>query len=136
MSTRLRTLVERLGGQLIGDPETAISGIAPLDSADPSQITFLSNPKLRQQAAATRAAALILSDADDPFVAGAYAGARIVTKNPYAYFARAAQYFAELQAIAAPPGIHPSAVVDPTAQVAAGASIGPHVTIEAGATIG
>ncbi|HZW22597.1 UDP-3-O-(3-hydroxymyristoyl)glucosamine N-acyltransferase [Noviherbaspirillum sp.] len=135
MSTRLGKLVERLGGQLTGDAEIEISGIAPLDAADASHITFLSNPKLRSQAAQTKAAALILSPADLPAVSASYKGATVVTDNPYAYFARAAQYFAALQEIAPAPGIDPSASVHPDAKVAAGASIGPHVTIEAGAVI-
>lgn len=136
MSTRLGKLVERLGGQLIGDAEIEVSGIAPLDAATASHITFLSNPKLRSQAAQTKAAALILSPADDAGISAIYKGARIVTPNPYAYFARAAQFFVDLTAIPVVPGIHPSAVIHPNARVAASACIGPHVTIEAGAQIG
>lgn len=135
MSTRLGELVERLGGRLIGDADIQVVGIAPLNDADASHITFLSNPKFRGQAAQTHAAALILSAADDEIVAADYKGARIITANPYAYFARAAQFFAALHAHVAPAGIHPSAFVDPGAQVAASASIGPFVTVEAGAVI-
>lgn len=135
MSTRLGELVERLGGRLIGDADIQVVGIAPLNDADASHITFLSNPKFRGQAAQTHAAALILSAADDEIVAADYKGARIVTANPYAYFARAAQFFAALHAHVAPVGIHPSASVDPGARVAASASIGPFVTVEAGAVI-
>ena len=51
MGTRLGDLVDSLGGELIGDPEIDITGIAPLDAAGPSHITFLSNSKLRAQAA-------------------------------------------------------------------------------------
>jgi UDP-3-O-[3-hydroxymyristoyl] glucosamine N-acyltransferase len=136
MSTRLGQLVERLGGQLIGDETIEVSGIAPLDDAGASHITFLSNPKLRARAAQTHAAAVILSASDDAIIAAEYKGARIVTNNPYAYFARAAQYFAAMEAIVPPPGIHPSACVDPSARVAASAHVGPQVVIEAGAVIG
>jgi UDP-3-O-[3-hydroxymyristoyl] glucosamine N-acyltransferase len=135
VSTRLKELVERLGGQLVGDEDIVISGIAPLDVAGPTHITFLTNPKLRQQATQTCAAALILSAGDDASLGVSYRGARIVTANPYAYFARVAQFFATRQTIPAPVGIHPTAVVDPDAMVAPGASIGPHVVIEAGAQI-
>jgi UDP-3-O-[3-hydroxymyristoyl] glucosamine N-acyltransferase len=120
---------------LIGDPEIDITGIAPLDAAGPSHITFLSNPKLRAQAADTNAAALILSRQEHPQLAR-YLGARVLTDNPYAYFARAAQHFAALASVAPVAGIHPNAWVDPEATVAATASIGPGVTIEAGAQIG
>ncbi|UWE18734.1 UDP-3-O-(3-hydroxymyristoyl)glucosamine N-acyltransferase [Herbaspirillum huttiense] len=135
MSIRLQQLVERLGGQLKGDATIAVDGIAPLEAAGASHITFLSNPKFRAQADQTRAAALILSETDDAQVQG-YAGARIVTRNPYAYFARAAQLFQAQAEVRAPAGIHASAVVDPSAQVAPDAVIGPLVVIEAGAVIG
>jgi UDP-3-O-[3-hydroxymyristoyl] glucosamine N-acyltransferase len=135
MSTRLGKLVERLGGQLTGDAETKVSGIAPLDIADASHITFLSNPKLRAQAAHTGAAALILTASDDAIVSATYKGARIVTDNPYAYFARAAQFFVEQRALPLVPGIDPTASVHPDAKVSPAACIGPHVTIDAGAQI-
>ena len=136
MSTRLGQLVESLGGQLIGDPEISIAGIAPLDAAGASHITFLSNAKLRKQAANTQAAALILSADNHEGLAASYHGACIITPNPYAYYARAAQYFVSLDAPPLVPGIHATAVVDPAACIASTAVIGPHVTIEAGAEIG
>jgi UDP-3-O-[3-hydroxymyristoyl] glucosamine N-acyltransferase len=136
MSTRLGDLVDSLGGELIGDPDTAITGIAPLDAATAGHITFLSNPKLRAQAAATRAGALILTPSDHVLVSVTYRGACVLTPNPYAWFARVAQFFAAKQAQPSAPGVHATASVDPTAQIAASASIGPQVTIEAGAVIG
>ncbi len=135
MSTRLKELVERLGGQLIGDESIEVTGVAPLSDAQSSQITFFSNPKLRAQAAQTMAAAIILSPAEDEVIGATYQGSRIVTANPYAYFARVAQYFAAQSAIPAKPGLHPSAVVDPSARVAPEASIGPLVVIDADAVV-
>src|SRR4051812_39482900 len=113
MGTRLGELVERLGGQLVGDPNIEVFGIAPLDGANASHITFLSNPKLRAQVAHTQAAAVILTAGDDALVGASYKGTRIVTENPYAYFARVAQWFAQQQALPQQCGIHPSASVHP-----------------------
>ncbi|MES3021371.1 MAG: UDP-3-O-(3-hydroxymyristoyl)glucosamine N-acyltransferase [Pseudomonadota bacterium] len=135
MGTRVGELVERLGGQLVGDANLEVSGIAPLAEADASHMSFLSNSKLRAQAAASGAAALIVAPADDAFVAAGFAGARIVTNNPYAYFARAAQYFAALGEVAPAPGIDASAVVAPSAVVDPSAHIGPLVSIGAGAVV-
>jgi UDP-3-O-[3-hydroxymyristoyl] glucosamine N-acyltransferase len=135
MGTRLGELVERFGGQLAGDENIEVSGIAPLDDAGASSITFLSNPKLRAQAAQTRASALILSDADNAVIGAEYSGARIITGNPYAYFARVAQLFYAQRAVTPAPGIHPTAVIEAGAQIAADASVGPHVTIEADALV-
>ncbi|GAB3439175.1 UDP-3-O-(3-hydroxymyristoyl)glucosamine N-acyltransferase [Massilia solisilvae] len=135
MGTRLAELVERFGGHLAGDPNIEVTGIAPLSDAGATHISFLSNSKLRALAAQSNAAALILSPLDDPTVAATYTGARIVTSNPYAYFARAAQYFVALEAIEPEPGIHPSAVVAASAKVDPSAHVGPHATVEEGAVI-
>ncbi|TFW28009.1 UDP-3-O-(3-hydroxymyristoyl)glucosamine N-acyltransferase [Massilia horti] len=135
MGTRLGELVQRFGGQLEGDPDIEVTAIAALDHAGANEISFLSNSKLRVLAAQSRAAALILSPLDDPAVAATYEGARIISDNPYAYFARAAQHLVS-QAQAEPaPGIHPTAAVHETAQVHPTAHIGAHVTVEAGAVI-
>ena len=136
MGTRLGALVERLGGQLVGDANLEVTGIAPLTDAGVSHISFLSNSKLRAEALQSKAAALIVSAADDAFIAAGYSGARIVVPNPYVYFARAAQYFESLTAIRPAPGVHATAVVAASAQVAASAHIGPRAVIEDGAVVG
>jgi UDP-3-O-[3-hydroxymyristoyl] glucosamine N-acyltransferase len=136
MGTRLAELVERFGGQLAGDPDLEVAGIAPLTDAGASHISFLSNSKLRALAAQSSAAALIVAPLDDPTVSATYGGARIVTTNPYAYFARVAQYFESLVEIRPEPGIDPSARVAAGARVDPSAHVGAHVTIEAGARIG
>ena len=136
MGTRLGELVERLGGQLLGDPNLEVTGIAPLADAGVSHISFLSSSKFRAQAAQSGAAAMILSAADEQIVAASYQGARIVTPNPYAWFARAAQYFAAQGEIVPAPGIDRSASVARTAQVDPSAHVGAHVSIGEGALIG
>jgi UDP-3-O-[3-hydroxymyristoyl] glucosamine N-acyltransferase len=129
-------LVERLGGQLVGDANLEVIGIAPLAEAGVSHISFLSNSKLRAEALQSQAAALIVSAADDAFIAAGFSGARIVVNHPYVYFARAAQYFESLTAIVPAPGVHATAVVAASAQVAPSAHIGARVVIEDGAVIG
>jgi UDP-3-O-[3-hydroxymyristoyl] glucosamine N-acyltransferase len=135
MSTRLGDLVKSLGGELIGDPDVVVTGIAPLEAAGDAHITFLSNTKLRSQAAATRAAALILAPSEVDAIRPSFDGAFVLTDNPYAYYARAAQYFVAQVAEPIVSGIHPTAVVDGSAQIAASANIGPYVVVEAGARI-
>jgi UDP-3-O-[3-hydroxymyristoyl] glucosamine N-acyltransferase len=136
VSTRLDELVNRLGGELRGDGRLSVTGVAPLAHATNSEISFLSNSKLRIQAGQSHAAALILTAADDVAIGDAYSGARLITNNPYAYFARTAQWFALSNAQPRIAGVHPSASIDPSAQIAASATIGAHVTVEAGAIIG
>jgi UDP-3-O-[3-hydroxymyristoyl] glucosamine N-acyltransferase len=128
VSVRLAEIVARFGGDLAGDGDILISGIAPLDTAQSGQISFLSNSKYRQKLPLTAAAAVILA----PELAKDCPTAAIVTPQPYLYFARVAQWLNPLPEVVA--GIHPSAVVECT--VPASASIGPHVWIGAGAKIG
>mgnify|MGYP000508810678 CR=1 FL=1 len=133
---RLGDIVDLIGGQLIGDPEFQVIGIAPLNEATENHITFLSNSKLRAQATASKAVALILSEADHLAIGDAYHGARIISSNPYVYFAKLAQHFFALNSDPVEIGVHPSAWVSPLANVAATAYVGPHASIEAGAVIG
>ena len=136
MAIRLGELVERFGGVLTGDASTEVAAIAPLDRAGVSDISFLSNSKLRALAARSQAAAIVLAPADETEVAAGYTGTRIVTANPYAWYARAAQYFLALRVAAPAPGVHATAAVHHSARIDPTVHIGAHVTVEAGAVVG
>lgn len=131
---RLAAVVEALGGLLHGDPQRTIERIAPIESADPGAIAFLANPRYRSRLADTRAGCVIVSPA---LVDTARArGDCIETPDPYLYFARLTRWWAARLRPPAAPGVHPTAVVDPSAQVAADAVVGPQVVVEAGAVVG
>lgn len=130
----LGTIVESLGGRLHGDPELRIEGIAPLQTAGPAQISFLSHPKYLQQLEHTHAACVIVRE--EQLSPALKRGAAIVTADPYLYFARLTQFWKRSIGAAQAIGIHPSAVVDPSARIAADAWVGPLCVIEAGASIG
>lgn len=132
----LEQLAQRFGGEVVGDGTYSIHSLAPLDRAQPQQLSFLANPKYLAQLEATRAGAVLITCADLLKVKNRSACSFLVTPNPYAYFARVAQCFAAASIPQALPGIHASAVIDPSARVAATASIGPQVVIEANAVIG
>ena len=136
MALTLQQIAQRFGGEVVGDAALKVAGLAPLDQAHPHQLAFLANPKYLSQVETTRAGAVLISPADLAKLGSRDARSFIVTPNPYAYFARVAQWFIDLAAPKAPAGVHPSAVIDPSAQIAASAVIGPHVVIEAGAVIG
>ena len=126
----LRDLIDKLGGEAVGEVSQPLRGVGTIDSADASQITFLANPKYRSALAASNAGAVIvgLKDRD------ASSRPRIVTPNPYAYFAKVAQLFAPPQVLE--PGVHASAVVHTSVVVAATAEIAEFVSIGAGSVIG
>ncbi|HSV45400.1 MAG TPA: UDP-3-O-(3-hydroxymyristoyl)glucosamine N-acyltransferase [Ramlibacter sp.] len=131
---RLASIVEALGGELVGDPRLAIEGIAPLESAGPAQLSFLSNPRYRQQLAASHAGCVIVGPAMRD--AAAARGACIVADDPYLYFARVTQLWKRRKTGEPAGGVHPSAVVDPQAVIDPSARIGPLCVIERGARIG
>jgi UDP-3-O-[3-hydroxymyristoyl] glucosamine N-acyltransferase len=131
---RLAAIVEALGGELHGNPERALARIAPIETAGPDAIAFLANPRYRARLNDTAAGCVIVPPA---LVAEAHArGDCIVAADPYHYFARLTQWWAARQQPPVTPGIHPSAVVDPLAKVAADAQVGPLVVVEAGAVVG
>ena len=134
MQLRLGSIVEALGGELCGNPERLIEGLAPLQSAGPAQLSFLSNPKLEPQLATSRAACVIVAPAMRD--AALARGDCIVADQPYLYFARVTQLWKGQLGAVAGPTVHPSAVVDPDAVVDPSARIGALCVVERGARIG
>jgi UDP-3-O-[3-hydroxymyristoyl] glucosamine N-acyltransferase len=142
MAYTLAEIAARLGGRVLGDAGVEISQISTLERAQSDQISFLTNSKYRAQLANTQAGAVILGEAD----AEATDLPRIISANPYAYFAKVSALLNPFAQIT--PGVHASAVVgegariDPTASIAAtavigrGAVIGAHSVIGEGCCIG
>ena len=126
----LKDIVARLGGEAVGEAAAPLTGVATLDSAGPGDIAFLANPKYRARLATTRAGAVIVGPGDRD----AASMPRIVSDNPYAYYAKTVALFHPEEP--AQPGIHPFAQVDASANVDAFAEIGPFVVVGPGATIG
>lgn len=130
MSLSLNEIVIRLGGEVAGDGATLIRGIGTLARAQCDEIAFLANPIYRAQLSTTHAGAVIVAAADRE----ATSLPRIVTANPYAYFARATALFAPVQSVAA--GCHPSAIIESDSIIASSATIAALAYIGQGAKIG
>jgi UDP-3-O-[3-hydroxymyristoyl] glucosamine N-acyltransferase len=130
MPLSLGEIAVRFGCALRGDPDRLVTGVGTLAGAGPDAITFLANSHYRSALPATRAAAVLLSEAEADMVGTA----ALITDNPYAAYARVAQ----LLHPPAPrvPGVHPSADVAPDAKIAGSAWIGPQAVVEARARIG
>jgi len=126
----LREIVAELGGEAVGEAAQRLSGVATIESAGPTQLVFLANLKYRVQLERTRAGAVILG----PDERDATTLPRIVTANPYAYYARAVALFNPPPPVKA--GRHPTAQIDPEAIIASTAEIGPFAVISHGARIG
>jgi UDP-3-O-[3-hydroxymyristoyl] glucosamine N-acyltransferase len=112
-----------------GSPATEITGVAGIEQAGPGQLTFVSNPKYAAAAKATKASAVIVAD-DFP----AIPSTMLRSKNPYLAWAKALELFHQPPRYA--PGVHPTAVVHPTAKIGKEAHLGPYVVVDEGVEIG
>jgi len=130
MAYSLSEIVARFGGELLDDSGIEISGVAPIGRAGPREIAFVSQSRYLRDIESTQAGALILP----PEGRDSTQCPRIVTPNPYLYFARIS---ALLNPAPQPePGIHPSAVVHAQARVASSAAVAAGAVIGEGASIG
>jgi UDP-3-O-[3-hydroxymyristoyl] glucosamine N-acyltransferase len=130
----LASIVEALGGELHGDASLLIEGLAPLESAQAGQLSFLSHPRYQHLLSASKAGCVIVSQQFQALAAAR--GACIVTDQPYLYYARVTQLWKQTLAVPSGPLIHPSAVIDPLARVHPSARIGPLCVVEAAAVVG
>jgi UDP-3-O-[3-hydroxymyristoyl] glucosamine N-acyltransferase len=129
-------ITNTLGGEVSGDASTQISRVGSLGFAQAGAISFFMDTKYSTALAQTQASAIVLK----PEHAHLTSLPKIITDNPYAYFAKIS---ALLNPIIKPhQGVHASAVIDedtsihPTASIACHVVIGQGVTIGAGVAIG
>lgn len=106
-----------------------ITGLNGIEQAGPSEITFVANKKYSRAAHETKAAAVIVAE-DFP----AISAATLRVKDPYLSFAQALELFS--QPVRYAPGIHATAVIDPSAKIGRDAHIGPYVVIGEEVVIG
>ena len=107
-----------------GDPNIEINGVAGIEEASAGEITFVANPKYATAAHSTRASAVIVAE-DFPRIPSAM----LRSKNPYLSFARAMRLFHPEAKYA--PGVHPTAIVHPSAKLGANCHVGPYVVVDA-----
>jgi len=134
MARRLSELAALVGGEVRGDGEQAVDDIATLAAAGPRHLSFLTNPRYRAEAAASRAGALLVGP-------GVELADRtlLVARDPYHALALLLGVFHPPEV--RQPGVHPLAVVGrdcaihPTAHVGALAVVGDRSRIDEGAAI-
>ena len=131
MTFTLQEVATTSGGELIGDPSLQITGAASLVEATAGEISFFGNRKYIGLLRKTRASAVFVPTD----FAESIGAAQIRVANPTKAFEQVVLKFAP-KPITFPPGIHTSAVVDPSARLGERVSVQPHAVIEAGTTIG
>lgn len=122
-SMTLQAIADQVAGRVVGDPDTIITGVGPLESAVQGDITFAEKGPSLQKIADSRATGfLVPSDFSDP------SRNLVQVKNPRLAFATILSVFHPQKRPA--PGIHPTAVIGD------GCRLGKGVCIGAGTVIG
>jgi UDP-3-O-[3-hydroxymyristoyl] glucosamine N-acyltransferase len=127
---KLRDLAALIDARIVGDPEIEIERMATIDQAQPGAITFLANPKYLPLLATTQASAVIIgAEVEAP------AGLNLLQcANPYLAFAKILTVLHVQRP--EPQGVSPRAVVDASAEIAAGVTIHPGCVVGARVKIG
>lgn len=125
----LGEIARALGASLEGDPWRVITGVAPLETAGSDQIAFLTHPKYLARARTSSAGALLV-----PEDAVGLPGPLLRSRFPQRALISLLRLFHPAPAVT--PGVHPSALVAPTARVHPEASVGAFSVLEDGVVIG
>jgi len=131
MTFTLQELATLSGAELIGDPKLQITGAASLGEATPGEISFFANRKYIGLLRKTRASAIFVP----PDFAEPINAAQVRVSNPTKAFEQVLLKFAP-STVTFAPGIHSTAIVDPSVQLGERVSIQPLAVIEAGTRIG
>jgi UDP-3-O-[3-hydroxymyristoyl] glucosamine N-acyltransferase len=126
----LAEIAELIDARVHGDPSKAIEGLATLGSASSQHLSFFVNPRYLNELKSTCAGAVLIKAehvGDAPCDA-------LVCDNPYMAFAVMTSHFVDVPAVAC--GVHDSAVIDPSAELAAGVVVGARAVIGANVRVG
>ena len=77
MAFTLGQIAHKIGGEVIGDDQAMITGIAPLHDATNGDVSFFWDPRYKKDVKTTNAAALIVSKTLDFFQ-----GPQVLVQNP------------------------------------------------------
>jgi UDP-3-O-[3-hydroxymyristoyl] glucosamine N-acyltransferase len=122
-------LAQQLDGEVVGDASVTLTGFATPDRAKAGDLLFAENEMYFAAAEASSASAILVPE---QFTSSKKTLIRV--KNSRIAFARVLPLFFPETVFA--PGIHPTAVVAPGAQVDATAYVGPHCAIGERARVG
>ena len=129
MRLKLGEIARLVGGELVGDGEVEISGVAGIREARPGDLTFLANRRYEPYLRATQASAIIMAERN-----GELDQSVILNENPYLAFLRVVELFVPREIYER--GIHPRAVVGREVRLGQEVSIGANVVVEDAVELG
>lgn len=118
-------IATEVGGELVGDPNARVRGIAPLDRARREELSFLSSAKYAPLFASSEAGVVLVTP--ELVESPGSARARIVVSKPHDALLALIPRFYRPRAVAT--GVHATAVIGRGARVGSGVSIGPYVVV-------
>jgi UDP-3-O-[3-hydroxymyristoyl] glucosamine N-acyltransferase len=122
-------IAEKLHGEVVGDSSVRLTGFASADRAKAGDLTFAEKPAYFAAAGQSAATAILVSEAFE-------SAKKVIIRVPNARIAMARVLPLFFPPDAQLQGAHPSAVIDPAAQIDHTAYIGPHCVIAAGVRVG
>ncbi len=131
MERSLSEIAQCTGGEILGDGNFRVAGIASIRSATGSDLVFVEDERKLAEALRSRAGAVI---------AGSFCKQKelakpiLIANQPRLAFTRAAELLAPTGQHR--PGIHKTAVIDPGANLGESVLIEPHVVIQSGVVVG
>ncbi len=132
----VRDIAAALGAAVEGDAAAEIGRVAKIEEAGPGDISFLANPKYQKYLETTLASAVIIGrTVEAPGRTGAAPPVYLRVDDPYTSFLKVLLLF-HPPADPLPPGIHPTAVVEPGVTLGAGVRLGAHVVVGERSTVG
>ncbi|MGH8579936.1 MAG: UDP-3-O-(3-hydroxymyristoyl)glucosamine N-acyltransferase [Gammaproteobacteria bacterium] len=127
-------LAAQLKGELRGDGNVEIASVAPASAAGVGAVTFAETAKHVEQALASKASVIVTFDKADSQASELKGKTLIFVKNPRVAFARTLALFHPPPKFEA--GVHPSAIVAKSAQLAADAHVGAYAVVKDDVRVG
>jgi len=129
MTRTIKELADFLGCALEGDGSARVSGVASPTSALAEDLIYVESARHMDRAAASAAKCVVIAPG-----LSLLGKALLRAANPKLAFARAAEWLLPPAPIAK--GIHPTALIAPSAKLAPGVAVGPYAVIEENVQIG
>lgn len=132
MEFNAATIAGFLKGEIVGDPEVKVNTIAKIEEGHPGALSFLANPKYEHYIYSTLSSVVLVNRSFVP--SDKVKATMIKVDNAYESFASLLQ-----MVDAARPrkkGIHPAAVIEPSATIGNNVYIGPYAYVGENCVIG
>jgi len=132
MEFNAKTIAGFLKGEIEGDPDVVVNNIAKIEEGKPGDLSFLANPKYEQYLYTTKSSIVLVNKS---FISSTKVNATLIrVDNAYDAFASLLQLVVQSKPVKK--GIHPTAVIEPSASIGEDVYIGPYAYVGENCKIG